>query len=58
VSRETVSVPARKDDKLLAEYRDAISQIETGAFVAKPEDARRCPACQCYFLCDFVQGLS
>ena len=29
-----------------------------GAFAPSPEDVRRCPNCQCYFICDFVQGAS
>jgi DNA helicase II / ATP-dependent DNA helicase PcrA len=48
-TRETVPVPPRKDDQLLAEYRDAITEIERGEFTPAPEDARRCPNCQCYF---------
>jgi superfamily I DNA/RNA helicase len=48
---EAVSVPARKDDKLLADYRDAIAAIERGEFPAKPEDARQCPSCPYYFMC-------
>jgi DNA helicase II / ATP-dependent DNA helicase PcrA len=55
---ETVIVPPGKDDKLLAEYRNAITEIERGAFAPAPEDARRCPNCQCYFICDFIPGVS
>lgn len=57
-TRETVPVPPRKDDQLLAEYRDGINEIERGEFTPAPEDARRCPNCQCYFICDFVQGVA
>ncbi len=39
---ERVPVPAKNDDKLLAEYTDAIAGIESGDFHADPE-ARRCP---------------
>lgn len=48
---EAVLVAARKDDKMLADYRDAIAAIECGEFPAKPEDARQCPGCPCYFMC-------
>jgi ATP-dependent DNA helicase UvrD/PcrA len=47
---ERVSVPAKDDAALLAEYTDAIADIERGDFPAIPE-ARRCPNCQCYFMC-------
>ena len=47
---ERVPVLAKNDDKLLAEYTDAITGIESGDFHAVPE-ARRCPNCQCYFMC-------
>jgi superfamily I DNA/RNA helicase len=57
-TRETVIVVPTKDDQLLKEYRDAISEIERGDFAPAPEDARRCPSCQCYFLCDYIQGVS
>nr|WP_244500474.1 ATP-dependent DNA helicase [Methyloceanibacter methanicus] len=57
-TRETVPVLSRKDDKLLAEYRQAIADIEAGQFAPAPKDARRCPSCQCYFICDYVQGVS
>jgi len=38
--------------------RDAIAEIERGEFTPATEDARRCPNCQCYFICDYVQGVS
>ena len=57
-TREAVPIPPGKEDKLLAEYRDAIAEIERGEFTPAPEDARRCPNCQCYFICDYVQGVS
>jgi DNA helicase II / ATP-dependent DNA helicase PcrA len=47
---EKVHVPANNVDKLLATYSDAIAGIERGEFEAIPE-ARRCPNCQCYFMC-------
>lgn len=47
---ERVSVPAKNDDKLLAKYTAAIASIERGDFHADPEP-RRCPNCQCYFMC-------
>jgi superfamily I DNA/RNA helicase len=49
-TRERVPVPERNDAKLLAQYTDAIGGIERGEFNAIPE-ARRCPNCQCYFMC-------
>ncbi|MBV8686878.1 MAG: UvrD-helicase domain-containing protein [Alphaproteobacteria bacterium] len=42
--------PAKNDEKLLQEYRDAIAGIERGAFAPEP-DPRKCPNCQCYFVC-------
>jgi hypothetical protein len=57
-TREAVPIPPGKDDKLLEEYTGAIADVERGAFAPAPEDARRCPNCQCYFICDFVQGVS
>lgn len=48
---ETVPIAAKKDDKHLAAYADTIAAIERGAFPAKPEQARQCPGCQCYFIC-------
>jgi DNA helicase II / ATP-dependent DNA helicase PcrA len=47
---EIVPVPPGNDDKLLAEYTDAITGIERGDFHPEP-DPRRCPNCPCYFLC-------
>ncbi|HKX50764.1 MAG TPA: UvrD-helicase domain-containing protein [Candidatus Binatia bacterium] len=47
---ETVLVAPKNEDKKLKEYADAIAEIETGDF--HPEvDPRRCPNCQCYFVC-------
>jgi DNA helicase II / ATP-dependent DNA helicase PcrA len=47
---EKILVPANGDNKLLETYADAIAGIERGDF--HPEtDARRCPNCQCYFMC-------
>jgi DNA helicase-2/ATP-dependent DNA helicase PcrA len=47
---ERVPVMPKNDDKLLATYSDAIAGIELGDF--HPEtDPRRCPNCQCYFMC-------
>jgi hypothetical protein len=57
-TRETAVVPPGKDEDNLAEYEEAIRAIERGQFGPKPEDSRRCPSCQCYFACDFVQGVS
>jgi hypothetical protein len=56
-TREAVPIPPGKDDKLLEEYTGAIADIERGVFAPAPEDAR-CPNCQRYFICDFVQGVS
>ena len=47
---EVVPVDAGDEEKLLAKYSDAITAIESGDFHAVP-DARRCPNCQCYFMC-------
>nr|WP_315762419.1 strawberry notch C-terminal domain-containing protein [Bradyrhizobium sp. SZCCHNS2005] len=47
---EVMLVPAKGDDKLIAEYADAIDGIERGEFHAEPE-ARRCPNCPSYFIC-------
>ncbi len=47
---EAVQVPPKNDDKRLQEYADAIASIERGDFRPEP-DARRCPNCQCYFMC-------
>jgi DNA helicase-2/ATP-dependent DNA helicase PcrA len=47
---DRVPVPAKNDDKLLGTYAEAIAGIERGDFHAEP-DPRRCPNCQCYFMC-------
>ena len=47
---EAVPVVAKNEDKKLAEYADAIRDIEAGHFSAKPSQ-RQCPNCQCYFMC-------
>jgi len=47
---ERVPVLAADDGKLLAEYEDAIADIERGDFHADP-NARRCPNCPHYFIC-------
>lgn len=47
---ERMPVPAKNDEKLLGTYADAIAGIERGDFHAEPEP-RRCPNCQCYFMC-------
>jgi DNA helicase-2/ATP-dependent DNA helicase PcrA len=47
---ERVPVLAKNDDKLIATYAGAIAGIERGDFHAEPEP-RRCPNCQCYFMC-------
>jgi DNA helicase II / ATP-dependent DNA helicase PcrA len=47
---ERILVPPADDNKLLATYTDAIAGIERGDFHAET-DARRCPNCQCYFMC-------
>ncbi len=47
---ERVPVPAKNDAKLLQQYIDAIEGIERGDFHPEP-DPRRCPNCQCYFMC-------
>ena len=47
---ETVIVGASRDEKSLAEYAAAIDGIESGRFEPDP-DPRRCPSCQCYFMC-------
>jgi DNA helicase II / ATP-dependent DNA helicase PcrA len=57
-ARESVPVSLGDDDKSLREYTDTIAAIERGAFAPKPKDSRTCPNCQCYFICDFVQGVS
>lgn len=57
-TRETVPVSASNDDKRLEDYSNAIREIELGRFTAKPKDSRGCPNCQCYFVCDYVHGVS
>lgn len=47
---EVVAIVPKSDDKLIAEYAEAIAGIERGAFHAVPE-ARRCPNCPSYFIC-------
>jgi DNA helicase-2/ATP-dependent DNA helicase PcrA len=47
---ERVPGMPKNDDKLLATYSDAIAGIERGDFHPEP-DPRRCPNCQCYFMC-------
>ena len=47
---EVMPILPKSDDKLIAEYADAITGIERGAFHAVPE-ARRCPNCPSYFIC-------
>lgn len=48
---EVVPVSPKNDDKKLKAYADAIAAIESGDF--HPEtDVRRCPNCQCYFICE------
>jgi len=42
--------PNKNDEKLLKEYREAIAGIEGSAFAPDP-DGRKCPNCQCYFIC-------
>lgn len=46
-----VPMPPKNDEKLLGQYADAIAGIERGDFHAEP-DVRRCPNCQCYFICE------
>lgn len=49
-TNERISVPVQNDDKLIAQYADAVRSIERGDF--SPErDARRCPNCPFYFTC-------
>ncbi len=47
----TLPIPIADDAKALRAYEDAIAGIESGAFPAKPKDARFCPNCSCYFIC-------
>lgn len=47
---ESVAADPDGDDKSLGKYSDAIDGIEAGRF-APDADARKCPTCQCYFMC-------
>jgi len=47
---EAAPVAPRDDAKLIAQYAEAIDGIERGDFHPTP-DPRRCPNCQCYFMC-------
>lgn len=47
----TRDFPPGKEDKAVKAFADAIVGIEAGDFPAKPEDARFCPNCPCYFIC-------
>jgi DNA helicase-2/ATP-dependent DNA helicase PcrA len=47
---EVVPVEQRNDDKAIEQYAEAIDGIERGDFHPIP-DPRRCPNCQCYFMC-------
>ena len=47
---EVVPVAPRDDAKLIEQYAEAIDGIERGDFHPTP-DPRRCPNCQCYFMC-------
>jgi DNA helicase II / ATP-dependent DNA helicase PcrA len=47
---ERVPVPPKNDAKHFQAYADAIAAIELGDFHPEP-DPRRCPNCQCYFMC-------
>ena len=47
---ETVVVGVDRDEKSLGEYAQAIDGIEAGKFAPDP-NARKCPNCQCYFMC-------
>jgi hypothetical protein len=49
-SGKQVPLPPKNDDKRLQQYTDAIASIEQGDFHPEP-DPRRCPNCQCYFMC-------
>ena len=58
-TQEIVSViPSAKDENRLKEYTAAISEIEHGDFRPAPGDSRRCPSCQCYLICTFVNGVT
>jgi hypothetical protein len=45
-----VAVLPDNDNASLEKYADAISEIELGRFEPDP-NPRRCPSCQCYFMC-------
>jgi DNA helicase-2/ATP-dependent DNA helicase PcrA len=47
---ECMPVVAKNDDKLIAEYADAIAGIERGEFHALA-NVRSCPNCPSYFIC-------
>lgn len=47
---EVVPITPRNDDKAIEQYAEAIDGIERGDFHPIP-DPRRCPNCQCYFMC-------
>ena len=47
---EVVPVAPRDDGKLIEQYAEVIDGIERGDFHPMP-DPRRCPNCQCYFMC-------
>ena len=47
---EVVQVKPEDPEKLLTQYSEAISAIESGDFHAEP-NARHCPSCPCYFMC-------
>jgi DNA helicase-2/ATP-dependent DNA helicase PcrA len=49
-TNERVQALANNDGKLLEKYTEAIARIEHGDFHAET-DPRRCPNCQCYFIC-------
>ncbi len=46
---EVAPVAPRNDDKAIEQYAEAIDGIERGDFHLP--DPRRCPNCQCYFVC-------
>ena len=47
---ETMPIAPRNDEKAIEQYAEAIDGIERGDFHPVP-DPRRCPNCQCYFMC-------
>lgn len=47
---ELIVVEPKNDEKRIQEYADAIATVEQGDFHPEP-DTRRCPKCQCYFMC-------